>query len=109
MIPADLRTRIYVYYRVLPDASDHVRRQVMSLQEDIRQSGVRARLERRLDDALTWMEVYENVEDSAALMDSLSRGAAARGLDSQAVLERERRAEIFIADMLEPGAAPPCA
>lgn len=81
----------------------------MSLQDDIRRSGVRARLERRLDDSLTWMEVYENVEDSAALMERLRRGVAARGLDSRTFLERGRKAEIFIADVLEPGAAFPCA
>jgi hypothetical protein len=82
-------TNYYVYYRVDADGVSVLRPQVEKLFEQIHQQlGVRGRWMRRRDDATTYMEVYEGVEDDAAFEALLAREAAGLGL--------ARRVERFI-------------
>ena len=53
-----------------------------------RECGVRGRWMHRRDDPATYMEVYEDVEDTAKFESVLSRESAALGL--------QRRTELFV-------------
>jgi hypothetical protein len=74
-----LSTSYYVWYRVVGDAAaaraavDEVLREVFAV------AGVGGRLLVRRDDPRTWMEVYEDVADTARFEDALA--AAARRHD----------------------------
>jgi len=54
---------LYIYYRVLPGLEVRCRAAVAAMQAELR---VPRRLLRRADDAATWMEVYEGVDEAFA-------------------------------------------
>ena len=82
-------TNFYVYYRFDPERADFFRNAVNELFKSMEAAtGVRGRWLRRRDDASTYMEVYEGVEDDRAFEVLLEREAAKLGL--------ERRVERFV-------------
>jgi len=75
-------TNYYVYYRVEQARLSAVRVSVQELLKTIeRTTGVRGRWMHRRDDPLTYMEVYEGVQDEPAFEALLKREAASLGLD----------------------------
>ncbi|WP_341645076.1 DUF4936 family protein [Thauera sp. SDU_THAU2] len=64
---------LYLYYRLRPNADTSAAvAQVRAMQAGLaRRSGIEGRLMRRADDPLTWMEVYEGVDNRAAFMQAL--------------------------------------
>ena len=72
----------YVYYRVPADRRAPLRPQIEEVFRAIEQAtGVRGRWMRRRDDPGTYMEVYENVADSASFEALLQRASAPLGLE----------------------------
>ena len=71
----------YVYYRLSPDRVHEARKTVQSLFDAVEKAcGVRGRWMRRRDDPSTYMEVYEDVKDEAALEAVLEREGAKLGV-----------------------------
>lgn len=82
-------TNYYIYYRVDPLRLAEVRAGVGQLLAAVeRQTGIRGRWMRRRDEATTYMEVYEGVQDDPAFEALLEREAGKLGL--------ERRIERFV-------------
>lgn len=82
-------TSYYVYYRVDAGRVASLRGEVAQLFRRLEAStGVRGRWMRRRDDASTYMEVYEDVQDAPAFEAMLAREATGLGL--------ERRVERFV-------------
>ena len=80
-------TNYYIYYRVPADALERVRLAVHALFAAAeKQCGVRGRWMRRRDDPSTYMEIYEDVEDTAAFEALLEREGAKLGVERK--LER---------------------
>lgn len=79
----------YVYYRLDPATAEASRAKVQAIFDAIeRELGVRGRWMRRRDDAGTFMEVYEGVEDSRAFEALLAHEGARFGV--------ERKVERFV-------------
>ncbi len=79
----------YVYYRLEPANVEAVRAKVRALFGVIeRELGVRGRWMRRRDDAATFMEVYEGVDDAPAFEALLAHEGAGFGV--------ERKVERFV-------------
>jgi hypothetical protein len=71
----------YVYYKVAPGQLDRLREAVRVLFEAIEtECGVRGRWMHRRDDPSTYMEVYEDVRDTAAFEVVLERQGAKLGV-----------------------------
>ena len=82
-------TNYYVYYRIDAAQLDVVRFSVQGIFKVIkRETGVRGRWMHRRDDATTYMEVYEGVQDEQAFEAVLAREGAALGF--------ERKVERFV-------------
>ncbi|GAA5159028.1 DUF4936 family protein [Viridibacterium curvum] len=87
-------TAFYVYYRVAPQQNAAVQAAVLRLFSLMQtQTGVAGRLMRRVDDATTWMEVYEGVGNAEAFSDALQQNTLVCGLpvlldDPKRVVER---------------------
>ena len=82
-------TNYYVYYRIDAGQLDAVRLSVQGLFKVIeRKTSVRGRWMRRRDEAATFMEVYEGVEDEQSFEAVLAREGGALGL--------ERKVERFV-------------
>jgi hypothetical protein len=65
----------YVWYRVAADV-DAAASAIAAMQADVeRRTGVAGRLLARVDDPSTWMEVYEDVEDSGRFAAALAQCA----------------------------------
>jgi hypothetical protein len=80
-------THYYVYYKVAPEQLHRLRTGVQGLFAAIeKECGVRGRWMHRRDDPSTYMEVYEDVEDTAAFEAALEREGAKLGV--QRKLER---------------------
>jgi hypothetical protein len=73
---------LYVYFKLAaPDAALCGRLSAMQ-SELARQTDVSARLMRRRDDTLTWMEVYEGIVDPDAFTLTLAEALAKHGIDA---------------------------
>jgi len=82
-------TNYYIYYRVNPSRLAEVRAAVEQLFGAVeRQTGIHGRWMRRRDEATTYMEVYEGVQDDQAFEALLEREVPELGL--------ERRVERFV-------------
>ena len=74
-------THYYVYYKLSPEQVPELRGLVKRLFQEIeKQCGVRGRWMHRRDDASTYMEVYEEVEDTARFEALLEREGARLGV-----------------------------
>jgi len=82
-------TNYYVYYRIDPARIGSLRIEIENIFAAIhRECGVLGRWLRRRDEATTFMEVYEQVQDESAFEAVLERETARLGL--------ERRTERFV-------------
>ena len=84
----------YIYYRVVQSA--RAQTLVRDIQAAVQnRTGVSGRVLRKHDDPATWMEIYENVDDSVAFEQSLD--AAVRSCNFASVLEADsaRKLECF--------------
>jgi hypothetical protein len=86
----------YVYYKVPRPNAERARAAVENLQRELaRTTGVQGRLLRRRDDETTWMEIYEDVADAAALEAALGELARTHGLSELLVPGSGRKTEVF--------------
>ena len=64
----------YIYYRIVPADAARVRAIVSTIQSALEHAtGVGGKLLCRSDDASTWMEVYENIDQPQAFESALER------------------------------------
>lgn len=86
----------YVYYRVAPAQQTAALAAVSRLFVELQsQTGVTGRLMHRADDATTWMEVYEGLDDTEAFGKILAKASEASGLP--ALLDDAKRVtECFV-------------
>ncbi|MEO8486839.1 MAG: DUF4936 family protein [Betaproteobacteria bacterium] len=85
----------YVWYRLAGDACE-ARAAVTAMMLDVAlESGVVGRLLKRADDAATWMEVYEAVDDPEGFERALAEAVAEHG--AQAYADGGRHIERFVA------------
>ena len=86
----------YVYYKVPPGNSERARIAVDALQQELAKvTGIAGRLLRRRDDPSTWMEVYENVPESAGFEARLGELAERHGLSALLAPGSSRKQEVF--------------
>jgi uncharacterized protein DUF4936 len=86
----------YVYYKVPRENASAARAVIDKLQRELAAAtGVRGRLLRRRDDETTWMEIYEDVRDAAALEGALDELARRHGIDALLVPGSARHREVF--------------
>ena len=98
-----MNASLYVYYKVDAPSMGAMRRAVMTLFEELRvTAGVSGRLAQRLDDASTWMEIYEPVADVAMFRSLLESRSHFHQLDTLVAEGSQRTIEIFLKDLLEP-------
>lgn len=96
-------TNYYIYYRIAAANGDRLQTTVHAMQAELQTAtGVSGRLLRRRDDPLTWMEIYEGVQDSAQFESALSEAAAHHKLE--ALLESPRVIERFVPALKDPAA-----
>lgn len=86
----------YVYYKVPRENAGAARKAIESLQRDVAAAtGVHGRLLRRRDDETTWMEIYEDVDDAAALEAALDELARRHGIAALLAPGSARHREVF--------------
>ncbi len=86
----------YVYYKVPRENAAAARAAIDKLQRELAAAtGVRGRLLRRRDDETTWMEIYEDVRDAAALEGALDQLALRHGVDALLAPGSARHREVF--------------
>lgn len=93
-MPARAPAHIYVYYRVAADTAAARATVDAFLAAVAAATGVAGRLLARCDDAATWMEVYEPVDDALAFqrcLEALERAHAVAGV----AVDGARHAECF--------------
>ena len=93
-MPARAPAHIYVYYRVAADTAAARATVDAFLAAVAAATGVAGRLLARCDDAATWMEVYEPVDDALAFqrcLEVLERAHAVAGV----AVDGARHAECF--------------
>lgn len=94
-----MRIDYFIYYRVNPGLEPALRAALASMQASLHAAtGVAGRVRHRLDDPLTWMEVYEGVGDQKVFEVELGIHVLRHGLhdflqpDSARHMERFRPA-----------------
>jgi hypothetical protein len=76
-----MRIDYYIYYRIDAAHETALRAALAAMQASLRAAtGVAGRVRRRLDDPLTWMEVYEGVTDQRAFELELGSHVLRHGL-----------------------------
>jgi hypothetical protein len=89
-------TSYYVYYRVPTVNAARARDAVGALQRALSDAtGIGGRLLRRRDDETTWMEIYENVPDSARFEAKLAELTERHGISALLAPGSSRRQEVF--------------
>jgi hypothetical protein len=87
----------YIYYRSGAEAA-RVRAAVAPMQARLAElTGVTGRLLRRVDDATTWMEIYEEVADPARFEPALAAAVDGFGLRALLAPGADRHVERFTA------------
>jgi len=88
----------YVYYRVAAAHAGDARPAIASMLASLeRRTGVAGRLLRREDEPLLWMEVYENVRDTAEFDAALAALIETQGFGAWLAPGSHRHIERFIA------------
>jgi uncharacterized protein DUF4936 len=86
----------YVYYRVPAENAERARKAVGAIQRELSgTTGVAGRLLRRRDDASTWMEIYENVQDGARFEAQLAGLVERHALSALLAPGSSRKHEVF--------------
>lgn len=91
-----MRVSYYIYYRVAPAESARTRALVEAVQAALLlESGVQGKLLRRTDDASTWMEIYEFIEDTEWFESALGRLLDQHGFAACLAQDSRRHIERF--------------
>lgn len=91
-------TSFFIYYRVAPEAVHGLASAVNRIQAVVRAAtGIDGRLMRRDDATETWMEIYEDVGDTAAFETLLGRAVSAANFSALLADGSERHVERFVA------------
>ena len=88
---------IYIYYRLSPERTEQAATRVAAMQAALRvQTGIAGRRLRRADDPLTWMEIYEPVDNAGSFESTLQRLVALHRLDELLAPGERRHLERFV-------------
>jgi hypothetical protein len=91
-----VRIDYYVYYRVRTGQDGELMAALSAMQTALaRTTGVNGRFRRRVDDPLTWMEVYEDVSDPRLFEVELGLQALRHGLHEFLAAGTARHLERF--------------
>jgi hypothetical protein len=91
-----MATHCYVYYRIDPAHGGEAATSVGRAQDELRQrAGISGRCLRRVDDAATWMEIYENIADRDAFEATLAAVVQSHGLERWLAPGASRHLECF--------------
>ena len=91
-----LRIDYYIYYQIGADRGADLETAVQALQADIAElTGIEGRFRRRLDDASTWMEIYEGVTDQLQFEVELGSAVMRHGLNDFLLPDTVRHMERF--------------
>ncbi len=91
-----VRIDYYIYYRVRPGQDSELLAALSTMQAALAEAtGVNGRFRRRLDDPLTWMEVYEGVADPREFEVELGLQALHHGLHEFLAAGTPRHLERF--------------
>jgi len=86
----------YIYYRVPAENAVRARTAVSALQRELSDmTGIGGRLLRRRDDEVTWMEIYENVQDGARFEAGLAELVERHGISALLAPGSSRKQEVF--------------
>jgi len=86
----------YVYYRVPQQNAERAHAAVEAIQRELSAaSGVAGRLLRRHDDASTWMEIYENVNEGPDFEARLAQLVERYGFTALLAPGSSRKQEVF--------------
>jgi hypothetical protein len=91
-----VKVNFYIYYRVPAKNAGRARAAVNALQREFFDiTGIGGRLLRRRDDETTWMEIYENVPDTARFEAEIVKLVERHGLAALLVPGSFRKQEVF--------------
>lgn len=91
-----VRVDYYIYYRVRPGQQGELMAALSAMQAALAEAtGVSGRFRRRVDDPLTWMEVYEGVADPREFEVELGLQALHHGLHEFLAAGTPRHLERF--------------
>ena len=91
-----MKVNFYIYYRVPALNAERARAAVNALQRELSDiTGIGGRLLRRRDDETTWMEIYENVSDSARFEAEIAGLVERHGVAALLVPGSSRKQEVF--------------
>jgi len=91
-----VKLSFYIYYRVPAQNAERARAAVLELQRELADiTGIGGRLLRRRDDETTWMEIYENVPDTARFEAEIAKLVDRHGLAALLVPGSSRKREVF--------------
>lgn len=87
----------YIYYRVVPAEAARARALIEAVQASLQQDmGILGRLLRRSDDASTWMEIYEAVDDTPRFESVLDRLLEKHDFTACLAPDSQRHVERFV-------------
>ncbi len=91
-----MNSSYYIYYRVPAENAARARTAVSALQRELSDmTGIGGRLLRRRDDEVTWMEIYENVQDGARFEAGLAELVERHGISALLAPGSSRKQEVF--------------
>jgi hypothetical protein len=91
-----VKLNFYIYYRVPAQNAEQARVAVNALQRELSETtGIGGRLLRRRDDETTWMEIYENVPDTARFEAEIVKLVERHGVAALLVPGSSRKQEVF--------------
>ena len=91
-----MNSSYYIYYRVPAENAVRARTAVSALQRELSDmTGIGGRLLRRRDDEVTWMEIYENVQDGARFEAGLAELVERHGISALLAPGSSRKQEVF--------------
>jgi len=91
-----VKSSYYIYYRVPAANAVRARAAVSALQRELSDiTGIGGRLLRRRDDGVTWMEIYEDVQDGTRFEAELAKLVERYGLAALLVPGSPRKQEVF--------------
>ena len=91
-----MKVNFYIYYRVPAQNAERARAAVNALQRELSDiTGIGGRLLRRSHDESTWMEIYENVPDTARFEAEIAKLVERHGLAALLVPGSSRKQEVF--------------
>jgi hypothetical protein len=92
-----MTTAYYIYYRLRPGSERNAQARIQELHAALlAKCGINGRLLTKRDEPDLWMEVYEQVRDTAAFEAALAQETAHLKLDDLVRLGSARRLECFI-------------